>query len=101
MSNGEFFFYLFVYASILTYLVLGFIIAFESLLAMYGVKSALRWIREWHSPSGYKTMLIIFLPMIQLGYLFLEVLPHILGFNGELKRFDLDRIYHKVFGEEH
>ena len=97
MSNTEFFFYLFVYASILTYLVLGFIISFESMLALYEVKSALRWIREWHRPSTYKTMLIIFLPMLQLAYFFLEILPYYLGLHKELRPFDLDRIFYNVF----
>jgi len=100
VSNLEFFFYLFVYAAILTYIVLGFIVSFESMLALYGVRSAIRWIREWHSPSGYKTMLIIFLPMLQLAYLFLELIPYYLGINGEKRSFDLDKIFYEVFGEE-
>ncbi len=100
MSNLEFFFYLFVYGSILTYLVLGFIISFEAMLALYGVKSAVEWIREWHSPSGFKTMLIIFLPMLQLAYLFLELLPYFVGLNENIRPFDLDRIFHIVFPKE-
>jgi len=97
LSDLEFFFYLIVYASILTYLVLGFIISFESMLALYEVKSALRWIREWHRPSTYKTMLIIFLPMLQLAYFFLEILPYYLRLHKELRPFDLDRIFYNVF----
>ena len=100
MSNLEFFFYLFVYGAILTYLVLGFIISFESMLALYGVKSAIRWIREWHSPATYKTMLIIFLPMLQLAYLFLEIIPHLIGLNKHMCSFDLDKIYFSVFPKE-
>ncbi|BCD59552.1 MULTISPECIES: hypothetical protein [unclassified Nitratiruptor] len=100
MNNLEFFFYLFVYGAILTYLILGFIISFESMLALYGVKSAIRWIREWHSPQTYKTMLIIFLPMLQLAYLFLEIIPHLIGLNKQIKSFDLDRIYISVFPKE-
>ena len=100
MSNLEFFFYLFAYASILTYLVLGFIISFEAILALYGVKSAVEWIREWHKPSTFKTMLIIFLPMLHLAYLFLEWIPHLLGYNKHIRPFDLDKIFHIVYPKE-
>ncbi len=100
MSSLEFFFYLFVYAAILTYLVLGFIISFEAMLSLYGVKSAIKWVRQWHKPSTFKTMLIIFLPMLQLAYFFLEWLPHRLGLNKEIYPFDLDKIYHTVFPKE-
>lgn len=97
MSNLEFFFYLFVYASILTYLVLGFIISFEAMLLLNEVPSAIEWVRKWHKASGFKTMLIIFLPMLQLSYLFLEWLPHIAGFNEHLSPFDLDKIFLTAF----
>ncbi len=100
MSSFEFFFYLFVYGAILTYLVLGFIISFEAMLALYGVQSAVEWIREWHKPQTFKTMLIIFLPMLQLAYLFLELIPHHFGLNDHLRPFDLDRIYHIVFPKD-
>jgi len=100
MNVFEFTFYLVVYASILTYLVLGFIISFEAMLALYGVESAVEWIREWHTPSTFKTMLIIFLPMLQLAYLFLELLPHLVGLNKNIRSFDLDRIFHIVFPKE-
>jgi len=100
MSNLEFFFYLILYGSILTYLILGFIIAFESMLALHGIPTALRWIREWHTPSGYKRMLILFFPMLQLAYLFLERIPALFGLNKERRPFDPDRIWHEVFGKE-
>ncbi|SMC08978.1 hypothetical protein [Nitratiruptor tergarcus] len=100
MSNLEFFFYLFVYSFILTYLVLGFIISFEAMLALYNVKSAIEWIREWHKPSTFKTMLIIFLPMLHLAYFFLELLPYLLGINKDIRPFDLDRIFNIVFPKE-
>ena len=98
MGFWEFSFYLFVYASILTYLALGIIIAIESLLALYNVQSAIDWIREWHKASTYKTMLILFLPMIQIFYFFLEFLPHL--FKKEPRQpLNLDIIYFNAFGE--
>lgn len=100
MSTIEFFFYLFVYSFIVTYFVLGFIIGFEAMLALYGVQSAVQWIREWHKPSTFKTMLIIFLPMLQLAYIFLEWIPYMVGFNKHIRPFDLDQIYLTVFPKE-
>ncbi len=97
MSNFEFFFYLFVYASILTYLVIGFIISFEAMLLLNEVPSAIEWVRKWHKASGFKTMLIIFLPMLQLSYLFLEWLPRQMGLSDEACPFDLDKIFLTAF----
>ncbi len=97
MSTFEFFFYLFVYASILTYLVLGFIISFEAMLLLNEVPSAIAWVRKWHKASGFKTMLIIFLPMLQLSYIFLEWLPHHLGFGERPNPLDLDKIFFTAF----
>jgi len=97
MSNFEFFFYLFVYASILTYLVLGFIVSFEAMLLLNEVPSAIEWVRKWHKASGFKTMLILFLPMLQLSYLFLERLPYYMGLSDTPTPFDLDKIFFTAF----
>jgi hypothetical protein len=100
MNGLEFFGYLFVYGAILTYLVLGFIVSFESILVLYEVPAAVRWIREWHSPAGYRRMLMLFFPMLQLAYLFLELIPHLLGLSDERRPFDPDRIWWAAFGED-
>jgi hypothetical protein len=93
----EYFLCLIVFGAILTYLVWGFIITFESMLALNDTKSAIKWIRDNHKPKTFKRMLIIFLPMLHIGYVFLEVIPYLMGNNEKLKSFDLENIYKKIF----
>ncbi|MRJ02029.1 MAG: hypothetical protein GXO19_01675 [Epsilonproteobacteria bacterium] len=100
MDSVEFFGYLIVFSAILTYLVLGLIIGIESMLALYGVPSAKEWIRRWYTPAGFRRALIIFLPMLQLAYLFLELIPSLFGMDGERRPLDLERIYSGVFGRD-
>ena len=96
----EFLFYLTIFAAILTYIVWGFIISFESMLALNDTKSAIEWIREHHKPKTFKILLIIFLPMLHIGYIFLEVIPYIIGYNDKIKSFDLEYIYKKIFAKQ-
>lgn len=83
----------------LTYLVWGFIVAFEVVLGMSGSKLALQWIKAHHSYKELYIETIVFYPMILLGYLFLELLPHFL-FKSHLSPFDLQALFEEVFGEE-
>ena len=92
--------YFILFAAILTYIVWGFIISFESMLALNDTKSAIDWIKKHHKPKRFKIMLIIFLPMLHLGYIFLELIPYLLGINKKLKSFDLENIYRKIFKNE-
>jgi len=93
----EYILYLIIFGAILTYLVWGFIISFESMLALNNTKSAIKWIRDHHNPKTFKKLLIIFLPMLHIGYVFLEVIPYLIGYNEKLKSFDLENIYKKIF----
>ncbi|WP_281951976.1 hypothetical protein [Nitrosophilus kaiyonis] len=93
----EYIFYLIIFSAILTYIVWGFIISFESMLALNDTKSAIDWIKKHHKPNTYKTLLIIFLPMLHLGYIFLELIPYFLGINKKLRSFDLEKLYKKIF----
>ncbi len=100
MSNFDFIFYLVVYSSILTYLVLGFIVSFEAMLILNQTPSAIEWVRKWHRASSFKTMLVLFLPMLQLSYLFLEIIPYFLGLSSHKEPFDLDKIFTIAFPKE-
>ncbi len=97
MNDMEFIYYLIIFGAILTYIVWGFVISFESLLALNGTQSAIEWIKRHHKPETFKILLIIFLPMLHLGYLFFELIPYLTGINEEPKSFDLDRIYKNIF----
>ena len=93
----EFIFYLAILGAILTYIVWGFIISFETMLALNDTKSAIEWIKKHHTPKTFKKLLIIFLSMLHIGYIFLEIIPYFLGFNEKLKNFDIDKVYKKIF----
>ncbi len=85
--------------STLTYLVWGFIVAFEVVLGMSGSKLALRWIKMHHSYKELYIETLLFYPMILLSYFFLELLPHLL-FRARLSPFDLQALFDTLFGGE-
>ncbi len=85
------------YALILTYLVLGFIVTFEVTAAMSGGTFAANWIREHFSYEELYWSVIVFYPMLLLGYFFLEYLPSL--FTHEIRcAFDLDSLFNDLFG---
>ncbi len=85
-----------VYALVLTYVVLGFIISFEVVAAMNGGEFARRWIRKHFSYEEFYWSVIIFYPMLKLGYLFLELIPSF--FTHEIYcQFDLDALFDELF----
>lgn len=86
------------FAGILTYLVWGFIIGYETISAMSGSTLAVEWIKGHHSYSEFYIESIIFYPMILLGYLFLEMIPHYLFRAQEFVPFDLQKVFDKAFG---
>ncbi len=96
MTTLVFWFLHIAYAFVLTYLVLGFIISFEVSAAMNGGKFALRWIREHFSYEEFYWSVIIFYPMLKLGYFFLEYLPSILTHQIRCE-FNLDSLFDELF----
>ena len=91
------FWYLF-FGSILTYLVWGFVVAFEINLAMGGSSFALRWIKRRHSYKQLYFEVKVFYPMILLGYFFLETLPHLI-WKVPKAAFDLERLFEELYGK--
>ncbi len=81
---------------VLTYLVLGFIIAFEVVLAMSGSSVALQWIKKHCSYKELYAEVIVFYPMILLGYFFLEVVPHYL-FGTHKATFDIQDLFDRLY----
>lgn len=92
------FWYLFI-GGILTYLVWGFVVAFEILLAMNGSKWAIEWIRKRYRYKVLYREVKIFYPMIWLGYFFLEIVPHFL-FKVEKTPLDMERLFQELFEEK-
>jgi len=96
MTTLLFWFLHIAYAVILTYLVLGFIIAFEVSAAMSGGQLALGWIRKHFTYGEFYWSVIVFYPMLKLGYFLLEVLPSVLT-RGIYCKFDLDYLFEELF----
>ncbi len=96
--NIEFSFWYLLYGSVLTYLVWGFIVSFEVILAMGGSAVAREWIKKHHTYRQLYQEVRVFYPMIWLGYLFLELLPHYL-FKAPLTAYDMDRLFEELYKE--
>jgi hypothetical protein len=86
------------FAAMLTYLVWGFVIAFAIISAMGDSTVALEWIRAHHSYRELYLESIIFYPMILLGYLFLELIPHYLFRVQHMVPFDLQKVFDRLYG---
>lgn len=96
MTTLIFWFLHIVYAVVLTYLVLGFIISFEVVAAMSGGKFAFGWIKKHFSYEELFWSVIIFYPMLRLAYLFLEYIPSV--FTREIRcEFNLESLFDELF----
>ena len=93
------FWYLF-FAAILTYLVWGFVIAFEVVLAMSGAKWACQWLKAHHTYKQLYAESIVFYPMILIGYALLEWVPHYLFRVKEMTPFDMQKLFDRLYGGE-
>lgn len=96
----EFWIEFFKLAAILTYLVIGFVISFESVLCMSGSNAAKEWVRKRYKLKGFMLSTYIFFPMLLLAYLFLEVIPYYSGMTKKLVKFDIPGMLYHVFEEE-
>jgi len=92
------FWYLF-FGALLTYLVWGFIIAFEVNLAMGGSQLARKWIKGHHTYQQLYYEVKAFYPMIYLGYFFLEQLPSMI-WKTPKTAFDMEKLFRELFEEE-
>ena len=92
--------YFFVYGFILTYIVWGFVVAFESVLVMAGSDFAKEWVKKRYTLKFFMFEIYLFYPMVFLGYLFLEFIPYLLGKNEKLAKFDVANAVYEVFKED-
>ena len=96
----EFWIEFFKLAFLLTYIVIGTVIAFESILCMSGSKFAIEWVRKRYKLKGFMMSTYIFFPMLLLAYLFLEFIPYFFGMTKKLVKFDISMMLYRVFEEE-
>lgn len=96
----EFWIELFKIVFLLTYIVIGSVIAFESILCMSGSQFAIEWVRKRYKLKGFMLSTYIFFPMLLLAYLFLEVIPYYSGMTKTVVKFDISAMLYRVFEEE-
>lgn len=91
------FWYLYIiYAFILTYLVIGLLVAFETTAAMGGGKFSVKWLREHFSYTQYYYCVIAFYPLIRIFYFFLEIVPSFI--THEIRcEFSLEALFKELF----
>lgn len=84
------------YAFFISYVIVGFIVSFETSAAMSGGKFAIKWIREHFSYTQYYYSVIFFYPMILFLYFFLEILPCFI--RHEIRcQFNLQALFNELF----
>jgi len=88
------------YAFILTYIVVGFIVALEAILCMSGSHYAIKWVRRLYNLKSFMISVYIFYPMLWIVYFLLEVIPYYLGSSKELTKFDIPMMLYRIFPEE-
>jgi len=101
MLDFTFWAYFVALAILLTYIVLGFLVAFEGVLAMGGSKFAIKWIRKQFSLGGFVWASRVSYPFFLIVYFFFEQLPYFLGEEDTLTAFDMDEMILKIFEDEY
>ena len=92
--------YFFIYAGILSYLTWGVVVAFETVLVMAGSEFAKAWEKKRYTLKFFMFEIYLFFPLVLFGYLFLEVVPYLLGKSATLASFDIGRTIYEVFAED-
>ena len=87
------------FAAVLTYLVWGFIIGFEVVLAMNGTKWACKWLKKHHTYKQMYWESVLFYPMILISYALLEWVPHYVFRVKEYTPFDLQLLFERLYGD--
>jgi len=101
MYDLEFWLWFIILGTVLTYIVLGLLFAFEGILAMSGSHFAIKWIRKQFTLKGFIYVSQICYPFFLLMYFFMEVLPYILRLDNELVPFDISKMILNVFEDEY
>ncbi len=101
MFDYIFWTYFITLAILLTYIVLGFLVAFEGVLAMSGSRFAIKWIRKQFTLKGFIWASKVSYPFLLLVYFLFEQLPYYLGFDEKLTKFCMSDMIMNIFGDEY
>jgi len=89
MSSLEFWGYVLVIGSILTYICWGFVFAIQGLLLLHGRPEAVAWLKKRYTIRSFMRELYIFAPMLFIFHFLLEVVPRLIGFDDAVIRFSM------------
>ncbi len=89
MSSMEFWGYVVVIGSILTYICWGFVFAIQGLLLLHGRPEAVAWLKKRYSFKSFMRELYAFFPMLWLFHFLLEVIPKLIGLEDAVIRFSI------------
>ncbi len=101
MHDFTFWLYFVTLAILLTYIVLGFLVAFEGVLAMSGSRFAIKWIRKQFSLEGFLWASKISYPFFIVVYFLFEQIPYFLGFEDDLTTFCMSDMMMKIYEDEY
>ena len=89
MNSLEFWGYVLVIGSILTYICWGFVFAIQGLLLLHGRPEAVAWLKKRYTIRSFMRELYIFMPMLFIFHFLLEVIPKLIGLDDAVIKFSI------------
>ncbi|BDY11999.1 hypothetical protein [Hydrogenimonas cancrithermarum] len=96
MSDLEFWGYVLVIGSILTYICWGFVFAIQGLLLLHGRPEAVAWLRKRYRIRGFMRELVAFAPMLFIFHFLLEVIPKFIGLDDAVIKFSISDLIERA-----
>ena len=89
MNSLEFWGYVLVIGSILTYICWGFVFAIQGLLLLHGRPEAVAWLKKRYTIRSFMRELYVFMPMLFIFHFLLEVIPKLIGLDDVVIKFSI------------
>ncbi|WP_353662496.1 hypothetical protein [Hydrogenimonas sp. SS33] len=96
MSSWEFWEYVLIIGSILTYICWGFVFAIQGLLLLHGRPEAVAWLKKRYTIRMFMIELYAFMPMLWLFHFLLEVIPKLIGLEDAVIRFSISDLIERA-----
>ncbi|WP_457595822.1 hypothetical protein [Hydrogenimonas sp.] len=96
MSEWEFWKYVIIIGSILTYICWGFVFAIQGLLLLHGRPEAVAWLKRRYKMKSFMRELYVFMPMLMIFHFLLEVVPKLIGLDDAVIRFSVSDLIERA-----
>jgi hypothetical protein len=96
VSDWEFWKYVLIIGSILTYLCWGFVFAIQGLLLLHGRPEAVAWLKKRYTMKSFMRELYVFIPMLWIFHFLLEVIPRLIGLEDAVIRFSVSDLIERA-----